>query len=340
MEHVAIDLGGRKSQVCVRRADGTIESETKVLTRQLDTFLRARPPSRVVLETCSEAFAVADQALAAGHEIRVVPATLVRSLGVGQRKTKTDIRDARVLSEVSARIDLPSVHVPSHAAREMKSRCTMRDALVAARTQLVNTVRGWMRGQLTEPVSAIPATLPQRVREVFGALLPAFVERQVVAIEALTAQVRDANREIAALAKADDRCARLMSVPGVGALTAVRFVATIDRVERFENAHKLQAYLGLTPGEDSSSERQRRTSITKAGATALRHNLGQAAWAARRSAPNDPMIQWAKQVESRRGKLVAITALARKLAGILFALWRDGTFYAKDHAVRRPAASV
>jgi transposase len=339
MDHVAIDLGGRKSQVCVRRADGTIEQETKVFTRQLQDFLQNRPPGRVILETCSEAFAVADQARAAGHEIRVVPATLVRSLGVGQRKTKTDARDARVLSEVSTRIDLPSVHVPALDAREMKSRCGMRDALVAARTQLVNTVRSWKRGQLSEPVVAKPTVLPQRMREAFGGELPAFVERQLVVIEALNEQIRMADREIARLAKADDRSARLMSVPGVGPLTAARFVATIDRIERFESAHKVQAYLGLTPGEDSSSERQRRTSITKAGSTAMRHNLVQAAWAARRSAPDHPLVQWSQQVERRRGKLIAVTALARKLAGILFALWRDGTFYARDHAAQREAAS-
>lgn len=81
------------------------------------------------------------------------------------------------------------------------------------------------------------------------------------------------------------------------------------------------------PGEDSSAERKRRTSITKAGPTALRWRLVQAAWAARRTPRKDPMRRWVDAIEKRRGTRVAVLALARKLAGILFAIWRDGTIY-------------
>jgi hypothetical protein len=77
MEHVAIDLGSRQSQVCIRDAQGQILMERRQRTDLLGTLLSRRGPSRVVLETCSEAFAVADAAMAAGHEVRVVPATLV-----------------------------------------------------------------------------------------------------------------------------------------------------------------------------------------------------------------------------------------------------------------------
>src|SRR5258707_2974124 len=98
MEHVAIDLGGRESQVCVRSADGTILEQKRWATKELAEYLQARPLSRVIVETCAEAFSVADAALRAGHEARVVPATLVRSLGVGSRRTKNDRRDAQILS--------------------------------------------------------------------------------------------------------------------------------------------------------------------------------------------------------------------------------------------------
>jgi transposase len=147
MEHCAIDLGGKESQICVRRSDGQIVEERRCRTAALATYLAGRPPSRVVGETCSEAFWIADAALMAGHEVRVVPATLVRSLGVGARRLKTDRRDAQVLSEVSCRIDLPSVHVPSREARQRKTICGMREALVGARTKLLNTVRGWLRAE-------------------------------------------------------------------------------------------------------------------------------------------------------------------------------------------------
>jgi transposase len=331
MDHVAIDLGGRESQICVRQSDGTIVEERRVRTSSLRAFLWRRAKSRVVLETCAEAFTVADAALEHGHEVRVVPATLVRSLGVGSRRTKTDRRDAQILSEVSCRIDLPSVHVPTEASRRRKSMCGMREALVGARTKLINCVRGWLRTQGVRIRSGGVSTFPQRVRHHFQAEtptpLPPYVERMLATIEQLNLQLDEADKELAEVAAKDPQCQRLMTVPGVGPVTSVRFVAALDEHQRFPSAHAVQAYLGLVPGENSSSERQERLSITKAGARAVRWTLVQAAWSARRYRPNDPMVRWSLEVEKRRGKRVAVVALARKLAGILFAIWRDGSTY-------------
>ena len=143
MKHVAIDLGGRESQVCVRAEDGTILKETKVATRALPGLLsKLQEPARVILETSAEAFGIADAAISQGHEVRVVPATLVKQLGVGSRSVKNDRRDARVLSEASTRILLPSVHVPAARSREHKSLCGAREVLVHGRTMLINNVRG------------------------------------------------------------------------------------------------------------------------------------------------------------------------------------------------------
>src|SRR5438309_5933403 len=83
MEHCAIDLGGRKSQICIRSGDGQILFEGKYDTVALPDFLQQLPLSRVILETAAEAFRIADAAREAGHQVRVVPATLVRKLGVG-----------------------------------------------------------------------------------------------------------------------------------------------------------------------------------------------------------------------------------------------------------------
>ena len=88
MQHVAIDLGGRESQVCVRNADGSIVREARIATKALPRFLTSQTsPCRVIVETSAEAFAIADAALEAKHEVRVVPATLVTALGVGSRRT-------------------------------------------------------------------------------------------------------------------------------------------------------------------------------------------------------------------------------------------------------------
>jgi transposase len=335
MEHLAIDLGGRESQICVRQADGTIVEERRHRTAARPAYLAERPRSRVVLETCSEAFRIADAALAAGHEVRVVPATLVRTLGVGARGVKTDRRDARVLSEVSCQINLPSVHIPSPTARQRKTLCGLREGLVSARTQLVNTVRGWLRAEGYRPRSGDVATFPARVTAVVPeASLPAAVARQLRAIAALSAEVAEAERDLRAVATGDPVIRRLLTVPGVGPSTATRFVAALDQVERFASAHAVEAYLGLVPGEDSSADRRRRTGITKAGAPAVRWCLVQAAWAARRTRRKDPLHHWVDAVEQRRGTRIAILALARKLAGVLYALWRDGTVYTPAQAAR------
>ena len=268
MNHVAIDLGGRESQICVRGADGAILEEKRHATRSLDKLMKQWPPSRIILETSAEAFRVADAAKAAGHEVRVVAATLVKTLGVGARGIKTDRRDAQTLSEVSCRIDLPSVHIPTPASRELKSMCVAREELVEVRTKLVNNIHGWLRGQLWRIRSGVPATFPERVRTHASSLsaeLPPHVARNLEVIELVSQQVRAADAQLRETVKTDATCRNMMTIPGVGSVTAARFRAALDDVTRFQSAHAVQSYLGLAPGEHSSSERQRNLS------TILRH---------------------------------------------------------------------
>ncbi|MFH1017251.1 MAG: IS110 family transposase [Pseudomonadota bacterium] len=335
MNHIAIDLGGRNSQVCVRNGQGEVLREERIETRSLGRYLQRAERSRVVMETCAESLAVADAALLASHEVRVVPATLVRSLGVGSRRLKTDRRDAQVLSEVSCRIDLPSVHLRSEASRELQTRLGMRDRLVACRTMLINSVRGWLRTQLVRPHGSTCRTFSKRVRQAVDPM-PGYVEVQLETIEALNGQIQKGSDNLKALAEENEVVQRLMSVPGVGVLTALRFFATVDQLDRFSYAHGLQSYVGLTPGEDSSSETQRRTSITKAGPGALRWMMVEAAWNAMTFRSHDPMVLWAKGIEKRRGKRIAVVALARKMVGILFAIWRDQTVYQPLRAAEAP----
>jgi transposase len=336
MDHIAIDLGSKESQVCIRASDGRILEEKRVGTRSLGKYVVDRPKSRIVLESCAEAFSVADAALAAGHEVVVVPASLAPSLGVGDRGIKTDTRDARNLSEASCRMSkLPTVHIPTKVSRDRKAMCGMREALIQTRTKLINTVRGWGRAQGLGVVrSGKAATFPLRIKEHLssrGAAIPSYVERLVTGIMELSLRINEMDRELEEAAAADPICQLLMTAPGVGPTTAMRFVAAVDDVKRFPTAHRLEAYLGLTPGENSSSERKRRTGITKAGPAQLRWVLVQAAWAARRYYKDHPLVMWALEVEKRRGKHVAVMAFARRLAGILYAMWRDGRPYDKNH---------
>jgi transposase len=157
---------------------------------------------------------------------------------------------------------------------------------------------------------------------------PVYIAAELKIIDALSEEIAASTKRFAATSKADSVCKRLMTVPVVGPSTALRFVAALDVVARFASAHKVEAYLGLMPGEKSSSERQRRLGITKAGSSSVRWVLIQAAWILKTRCRNPAARKlqlWAAEVEKRRGKGVATVALARKLAGILFALWRDGT---------------
>lgn len=335
MEHIAIDLGSRESQVCVRDAAGKIVEERRVPTARVSKYLGRRPRGRVILETCAEAFCIADSAAAAGHEIRVVPATLVKSLGVGARGIKTDQRDARTLSEVSTRVDLPSVHVPSLQSRDRKALCNSRQTLLVSRTMMTNYVRGHLRRHAITLGPRNPARFVERARDALHGHplgMPSHIEWILCSVEALNTQIEAADTELAQLAEGDELCKRLMTVPGVGAVVAVRFAAVVDQHERFQSSHDLMSYLGLTPGENSSSQRKRRTGITKAGAADLRGALVQGAWSAMRCKTRDPMACWALRIAERRNKQIAAVALARKIAGILYALWKHGTTYQPNRA--------
>jgi transposase len=340
MHHAAIDLGSKESQICIRQPDGAIIQERKHPTRKLTELIKTWPTSRVVMEASAEAFKIADAALAAGHQVRVVPGKLVRLLGVGDRGVKNDQRDARQLSQASWQTDVPSVHIPSAAARELKSICGARDVLVATQRNLSNNVRGWLRTQLWKPPGGTMVTLPERVRahaRAGGHELPEHIERQLTMLTQVTEQVQAANKQARRLAKEHPVCRRLMTVPGVGPLTSLRFVAAIDDPSRFPTAHRVQSYVGLTPGEHSSGGGGGKRGITKAGPSELRRCLVQAAWSVMLARRSHPMLEWVRQLAQRRSRPVAVVALARKLAGILFAIWRDGTTYEANHAARRSA---
>ena len=158
--------------------------------------------------------------------------------------------------------------------------------------------------------------------------ISAHIEALLASIEQLTEQIGLIDPIVVQVSRNDPRCQLAMTMPGVGPICSTSLVASIDEVGRFKQAHYLESYLGLTPGEDSSSDRQRRTGITKSGAADTRRYLVQSAWCAMRTRQTDPMVQWALNIAARSGKRKAAVALARKMAGILFAMMRDGKPYA------------
>jgi transposase len=326
VEHIAIDLGGRESQICVRNDQGEILEERRHPTARLGRYLAKRGPGgRVLLETSSEAFAIADVARECGHEVRVVPSSLVRALGVGERKLKNDQRDARKLSEMDCRMDVPSVHIPSAARRDQQARVTARQGLVEARTKLINIVRSYFRTTGRSQVKATSKTLAKNVREKLQQTeaIPDYIEHVLCVLDSLNEQIEQADEALKELTAADVVCKRLQTMPGVGPVTSVCFATAIDEVDRFDSASKLTSYLGLTPGENTTGFKTKRTGMTKSGSSRTRWVLVQAAWTMVRTRPYDPLVSWFQAVAARRGKKIAIVALARKMARVLYAMWRD-----------------
>jgi transposase len=148
-------------------------------------------------------------------------------------------------------------------------------------------------------------------------------------MEAVNHEMVRVDQAIADIVREDPVVQRLCTAPGIGPVTAIAFVATLDEVQRFEGANQVRAYLGLVPSEFSSGERQQRGAITKTGNTRLRWLLIEAAWSIMRSRHprTEELRRWTQAIAQRRGQRIAIVALGRKLAGILFAMWRDGTAF-------------
>jgi transposase len=316
---------------------------TRVETRRLPTWLARRKPSRVVMEACTQSPAIARAALAAGHQTVVVPGSLVRALGVGARGIKTDDRDAEVLARASVRNDeLPSVHLRGEISRHRRELVASRAALVKTRRSLALSIKSWLRGRLiTLPGKANTVAFCAAVRRV--ALegpegLPVAIDLLLGTFEHLCGQIAKLDEMIAELVDGDPTCIKLMQIPGVGPQVSLAFTTHIDDPTRFANSDQLASYLALVPGEATTGGKVVRTSTLKAGPLYLKALLVQSAWSLWRSRPNEPMVMWARTIADKRGKRIAIVALARKLATVMWAMWKHDTAYDPLRTSRRELA--
>jgi transposase len=213
----------------------------------------------------------------------------------------------------------------------LRARLAVREAVVRTRAAWITRIQSLVRREGYRVRSGAPETFRTRVEEL--ALPPALmtvIAPLVDLLRPLNAQIEALDEELERIVAADEVLRRLTTVPGVGPVTATAFVATVDDVTRFRGAHQVEAYVGLVPSEWSSSEIQRRGHITKAGNGRMRWLLVQAAWCIlrrRKRLETVALRDWAEGIAGRRGRAIAAVALARRLAGILFAMWRDGTVY-------------
>jgi len=312
-------------------ARGRVVIAKSLRRKDVSGFFATLPPCLVGLEACGSAHHWARTLAAHGHEVRLMPPAYVKPY---VRRQKNDAADAAAICEAVTRPSMRFVAVRSIANQAVLMRHKVRELLVSQRTQLLNAIRGHLseigiiapqgahhaRG-LARFIIASNEAVPDAVR---AALLPL-----VTQLDNLDAEIDRADRSIKALAAADARARRLMTIPGIGPLTASAIAASVQDAAAFASAREFAAYLGLVPRQRSTGGKERLGHISKMGNRYLRKLLVVGAHAVlfHRKGHSDALRIWAcKLLATKPFKLVAV-ALANKLARIAFAVLRTQTSY-------------
>ncbi|HKH73996.1 MAG TPA: IS110 family transposase [Vicinamibacterales bacterium] len=333
MEYGAIDLHTRRSQVRIVAEEGTV-----VLDRRIDTTRSAfaslfgdGAPMRILLEASTEAEWVAQHLEALGHSVIVGDPNYTLMYGQRTRRIKTDKRDAAALAEACRLGIYRAAHRVSPGHWRERQQQTVRQQIVRQRTALINVCRALLRQEgYRLPAGEAENVVARLDRVELSAPLTAVLEPVRALLHQLTATLRELDAAARVRAQADPIVRRLMTAPGVGPVVALTFRAVLDTPARFGgDAQRVAAFVGLVPREASSAERHRKGHITKAGPPIVRSLLVPSAWMLWRS--RRPEVQairaWADALAARRGRRIAVVAVARRLCRMLYAMWRDGTVF-------------
>ena len=346
MDTIGLDLHKRESQLCVLAPDGTARDQ-RILTShdRFTAVLGPLAPATVLLEASTESEWVARHLESLGLTVIVADPNFAPMYATRARRVKTDRRDARTLAEACRLGAFRRAHRLSDARRHVRAELAVREALVRTRTRYIALAKALVRRDGLRVASGESERVVARLAELeLSPTLAGELAPLVALFGPLNAEIAAADNRIAQLTAADPAVTLLTTAPGVGPITASALVATIDDITRFRSAHEFEAYLGVVPGERSSGEKRRVGRITKAGNARARWLLIEAAWRIVRSRSEETaaLRAWASGIATRRGKRVAVVALARRLAGILYAMWRDGARYdgGKVRAPRPRAVAV
>jgi len=331
MLYGAIDLHARYSQIRIVDAEGRVIRDQRVVTsadRLLAVFARPEP-LRILLESSTESEWVAAVLEAGGHEVIVADPNFAPMYGECHRRVKTDRRDVTALAEANRRGWYRLAYRRSAAQRATAQQLRVRRQLVQMRTGMISVVRAILRQSGYRVGSGSSACINARISALgLPDALHAIIAPLRRALDLVTAEIHALDRQLDAAAVADPIVRRLLTVPGVGPVVALTFRSFVDDVHRCQHAGQVSAAIGLVPREDSSAERRHRGHISKAGPNELRSLLVQAAWSCWHTRRSGPLRVWANQLATRRGNRIAVTALARRLSRILFAIWRDESVFA------------
>ncbi len=321
MEYGAIDLHKKESQVRIITADGAVIDRRILTTRDRLTAVfggRARMP--ILIEASTESEWVAQHLESLGHEVIVADPNYGAMYARRSRRVKTDRRDAVALADACQHGNYRPAHRRSARQRIVQSMLNVRRELSDSRTRGISVARAITRAGGFRVRSGRAETFLERLAALE---LPASMTATLLplrhVIDVLDDEIAIADDQFEKVAAEDPVTTRLMTVPHIGPITATAFVAALDDAARFDGAAQVTSYLGL----------------------AL---LVQAAWRISRSsdAKTAGLRAWADAITHRRGKKVAMVALARRLARLLFAMWRDQTEYQAKRVpmIRRPAATI
>ena len=339
---IAVDLAKNVFQVAVSRHPGKVAETHRLSRSKFLPFFAEHKPAIVVMEACGTAHHWGREIRQLGHEVLLLPPGDVKRY---VRGNKTDRADAKGLLEAHRNEEIHPVPVKSVVQQTLTGLHRLRSAWVGNRTARINTVRGILRELgLPIPVGArhvVPQAwaLIENADSVVADPLRLALAEACLEIRELEKRVKAVERQLRILATAMPVVQRLMTIPGVGLITATALVAFVGEVLRFPTCRHFASFLGLTPKERSSGQTRRLGAINKHGDVYLRTLLIQGARAvlvaAKRLKKPDRLRNWALHVHKHRGANKAAVALANKMARIVWAVWRDATEYRSQPAARK-----
>ena len=346
---VGVDLGDQWSNYCILGLGGEtlVEGQFRTRKQEVAEFFQALAMSRVVVEVGTHSAWVREIIAGFGHEVLVANPRLME--GSKRRRRKSDRIDAEKLARLG-RMDPKSLHPIEHRSTEVREDLVIlraRDALVKSRTELINSVRGQVKsmgGRITGCSSVAfsqkaTAEIPEEVHETLQPLLRL--------IAALSEEIKTFDQRIEKLAAEKYMHTQLLrQVSGVGPVTALAYVLTLETPLRFARSRDVGPYLGLVPKQEDSGDIQPQLGISKAGDRMLRKLLvGSAHYILGPFGPDTDLRRFGMRLCERGGKNAkkrAAVAVARKLAVLLHRLWASGEVYEPvgHGSVTRPAQAV
>lgn len=346
---VGLDLGERQTSICVSDGVGRVlheqacASEAAAIEEVLKPF---RDNLRWIAMESGVGVHIARNLRERGLPVAVLNAVkLHRFLTV--RPIKTDTHDARGIAD-AIRLGhgvVSTVHVKSPQAQLIRTRLLLRQRLtqqriaIEALTQSVLCLHGGNRVSLRAPTrlgSALEGEVTKILKEQ-GVEVSAEIAALFEIGELMRRHVRQLDAELVRMARSNEVCQIMMTVPGVGPIVALSFFAAIDDPHRFSRIAEVGAYFGLAPVLRQSGAYSSTEGISKRGCKRTRKLLVTAAMVhLRANSPESALKIWGKAAELRIGKQKARVAVARKLAVVLLSMWRSGEIFSMDHCSGYP----